>query len=104
MMNLRNILINNIQKTLIELQITSSVGLAITTAKWFCFWTSFAVRSKSRKYWTTWTGNLYEYGGDTITALLVMIRCISFQIYRLRSNTRIYKTTSLKRGRRFCDE
>ena len=42
--------------------------------------------------------------GEIITALLAMIRCISFLIYRLRSNTRTYKTTSLKRGRRFCDE
>ena len=42
------------------------------------FLTSSAVLSKSRKYWTIWTGNRYAYAGGTITVWLAMIPCISF--------------------------
>jgi len=92
--------INTATTTCTERQTMNLVGLTTTTAKKFYFWTSFAVRSKSRKYWTTWTDSLYEYTDGTLTAWLAMIRCISFLIYRLQSNTPKYNSPSLQRGRR----
>lgn len=90
--------------TCTERQTMNLVGLTITTAKRSYFWTSSAVRSKSRKYWTTWTGNRYEYADGILTALLAMKPCISFQIFRYLNNTQIYSRPNRKLGRRSYGE